>query len=273
MKEMDIEKSAYIHESIRYVEVIEHRKGIPAFREDIALVRALAILAVLSFHFWPTIFPSGYLGVDIFFVISGYLMIVVLERSAKMAPLQMFIDFYYKRPFGHKDISSTLLALNLKMVSIDGDYFEQINEETPFLHFWSLSVEMQFYLIAPIIFLCSKMRINDYHVGPLILIVILLASLKFRLESTPITAFYNPFTRLWQFLLGMLSSIFALKQEATEQNQKIEALAAIFFWPIFLVFLPFNSMNEKWMQIFVTVTAGLFMAIAPARWEFIDSQD
>ncbi|CAJ0949827.1 unnamed protein product, partial [Mesorhabditis belari] len=93
------------------------------FRDDVALLRALAILAVLGYHFWPKIFTLGFIGVDVFFVISGFLMMQMLEISSSNRP-------------------------------------DRGTEDLPLLHSWSLGVEMQFYLIAPFLFYISKIESN-----------------------------------------------------------------------------------------------------------------
>ncbi|CAJ0921319.1 unnamed protein product, partial [Mesorhabditis belari] len=276
--------------------IAQTRQNVSDFRQDIALLRALAILAVLGYHFWPSIFPEGFLGVDLFFVISGYLMIVVLDRS-KLIPHHMIVEFYYKRvkricplyylivfitgffamfvysaswaqQYFSYYLPSNLLTLNLRMVSTDGDYFEEGTVGIPFLHFWSLAVEMQFYIVAPIIFLCSKMQVEGYRCGWLIMLIILVISLKFRLEITPITAFYHPFARLWQFLIGMLASFWTeeitSKEIQQEQpNRKLKAIAVVSLVLTFVVFLPVQLLDPRLIQIFVTIMAGVFMKFAP----------
>ncbi|CAJ0587675.1 unnamed protein product, partial [Mesorhabditis spiculigera] len=150
------------------------------FREDIAFIRGLAILSVLGYHFWPEVFGLGFIGVDIFFVLSGYLIMTILaeDKSSLKAKL---INFYYKRikricplyymvlmaiviscffvysgvwlaQFFPYFMSVILMRLNLRLYASDGDYFAESTENLPFVHTWSLAVEMQFYLVAP--FLC-----------------------------------------------------------------------------------------------------------------------
>ncbi|GMT22230.1 hypothetical protein PFISCL1PPCAC_13527, partial [Pristionchus fissidentatus] len=111
-------------------------------------LRAWAVIAVVIFHFFPAVIPFGFLGVDVFFVLSGYLISLVLE--ARPFCLATYTNFYFKRlrrifPLAllpnvnnhETKRQSTLICIQL----------EQANDF--FTHYWSLSVEIQFYLLAP----------------------------------------------------------------------------------------------------------------------------
>ncbi|CAJ0946145.1 unnamed protein product, partial [Mesorhabditis belari] len=177
-KEIIVEEEKKIHSTI----------AVKEFREDIALLRALAILAVLGYHFWPTIFPLGFIGVDIFFVISGFLIMRILESLKNERLDRVFLSFYYRRvkrilPLYYLIvffIGFSMLFLytavwaqryfrfyfgaifffpNFQLQQAEGNYFSEATEKMPFLHSWSLGVEMQFYLVAPFLFYISKMEI------------------------------------------------------------------------------------------------------------------
>ncbi|CAI5452981.1 unnamed protein product [Caenorhabditis angaria] len=153
-------------------------------RSDLQGVRGLAILAVLCFHFFPTLFPNGYLGVDQFFVLSGFLMCMLLMKSEQSDKSKWLIvkTFYVRRlrrilPLyylvillsllflyiffpdtaiepNEKSASKSMLFLSNRLKTEEENYFEMLSYAVDiFTHTWSLSVEIQFYLLVPFIFL------------------------------------------------------------------------------------------------------------------------
>ncbi|MDR1861891.1 MAG: acyltransferase [Candidatus Ancillula sp.] len=161
----------------------------PGFRADIQAMRALAVIAVVLYHLWPDkLLTGGFTGVDIFFVISGYLMTLHIVKGLeaggfeKGKRLRFFANFYARRirrllPAAiftlllvlailvvllPKDyytqslttaqiIASALFVQNWKLAADKVDYLAQNNEATAVQHFWSLSVEEQFYFIWPLL--------------------------------------------------------------------------------------------------------------------------
>ncbi|CAD5218306.1 unnamed protein product [Bursaphelenchus okinawaensis] len=200
-------------------------------RLDLQGLRCIAIVAVLLFHIWPKRFPNGYLGVDMFFVLSGYLMYTIL--SAKPLNTVTITDFYYRRikriiptylfviimsltigfivftsrEYGYlvkESLTAATLTSNMLNLPENG-YFKINNEFTLFLHTWSLSVEFQFYLICPILFgtlscLSDKNKFN----GILFWLVVAVTSFAFQWYYTyerNISHMSLP-ARIWQFFFG-----------------------------------------------------------------------
>jgi len=189
-------------------------------------LRAVAVLGVLAFHFFPSAFPRGYLGVDIFFVISGFVItkkILIhnqqpkllrnfyLDRYKRLAPslLILFVvttililaftenitDFMREAFFGLLFISNFYYFMN-------SNYFSISSHNQTFLHLWSLGIEMQFYLFFPLLFTLRKK-----HQTKIILMILSLASISFFLLTAsfyPRLNFYSPFSRFWEFTLGAL---------------------------------------------------------------------
>ena len=203
----------------------ESFSSVTSFRNDIQGLRGLAILFVLIFHFFPSIFPKGYLGVDIFFVISGYLITSICLTKKNYS----YIEFIKKRiirlipailgtiifcvilslfvflpsdlnHFWDSVISSVFLVPNFYFL-LSGGYFGGINELKPLLHFWSLGVEIQFYIIYPLILFFIK---NQFKKNFLILILIiffisiLLNFFFINYNYDKINFFMLP-SRIWQF--------------------------------------------------------------------------
>ena len=151
-----------------------------SYRPDIDGLRALAVISVILFHINPNYMPSGFLGVDIFFVISGFLITSIIYREMAEETFT-FANFYNRRIKRILPIFFVVLIIGLLVVwwlflerdfhsitksaisavfflsnlyfSRDGGYFDISSEEKPFNHIWSLSVEEQFYFIFPLVLL------------------------------------------------------------------------------------------------------------------------
>jgi len=151
---------------------------VPAYRSDIDGLRAVAIVSVVAFHAFPTRFAGGFIGVDIFFVISGYLIGLNLFKEQEANGIQ-FIKFYQRRVlrifpalllvlftcliFGWfalladeyqllgKHVSFAGLFLSNFALMAESGYFDTAVESKPLLHLWSLGIEEQFYLVWPLL--------------------------------------------------------------------------------------------------------------------------
>jgi peptidoglycan/LPS O-acetylase OafA/YrhL len=201
------------------------------YRPDIDGLRALAITLVLIFHSFPETLRGGFIGVDIFFAISGYLITGILISSFKDGTFS-FKSFYSRRirrifPSLIVVLLSTyatgyllLFPIELKQLSkhiIGGSaffsnfllhseigYFDPAAENKPLLHLWSLSIEEQFYIALPVLlWVAYRQKFN------LLTILICLAVSSFYLnlittKSLPSNAFYSPLTRAWEFLSGSI---------------------------------------------------------------------
>jgi peptidoglycan/LPS O-acetylase OafA/YrhL len=202
-----------------------------AYRPDVDGMRAIAILAVLAFHARPNAAPGGFVGVDVFFVISGFLISRIILGELAEARFS-FLAFYGRRarrlfpaltavmaatwaagyciqlPYEFASLGRYLLAgaafaSNILTFSEIG-YFDAPAITKPLLHLWSLGVEEQFYLAVPLILFTLFLALR--RVGIAVAIgTLLIASFALNVgtvEKHASFAFYLPFTRLWEFLLG-----------------------------------------------------------------------
>lgn len=194
-------------------------------RSDIQVLRGIAVLAVVLYHLN---FPihSGFLGVDIFFVISGYVITGSILQS-KGSLKNVLINFYKKRirrlfptstyiilltlfatllflprvyisRYINDAVSSFFMISNFRFAYIGVDYLQDALETSPFLHFWSLAVEEQFYLLWPLTLLTLfRWKILYYFAIPSFFLVSAITPLLY-----PTAYFFFPTSRAWEFLVG-----------------------------------------------------------------------
>ncbi|GMR60862.1 hypothetical protein PMAYCL1PPCAC_31057, partial [Pristionchus mayeri] len=170
-------------------------------REDLQAIRGIAIIAVLAFHLLPTVFPNGYLGVDMFFVLSGFLMSTILCKAALTS--STILDFFMRRfkriiplyalmlcsvtvatvmIFTISDMDNFItdvkwalaIASNWQIVLRKVDYWTKVFDYQVLLHAWSLGVELQYYLIVPFIVLFRTKFLGG--LGRILLFVIIFVS-------------------------------------------------------------------------------------------------
>lgn len=205
------------------------------FRTDINGLRAYAVILVVLFHFKVLGFSAGFLGVDIFFVISGYLMskIIIeklnennftffdfyLSRALRIIPALFFLilfitilGWFIFIPEDFKNFSKdaryslTFLSNNLYYRQA-GDYFAANTHDKALLHTWSLSVEWQFYLVFPILLAIFHKLVKSQRLMGLFLILLFSISLLSSIIITPkdsIYAFFSLTTRAWELIAGGL---------------------------------------------------------------------
>jgi len=195
-------------------------------------LRGIAVLAVLIYHFFPSLASGGFLGVDLFFVVSGFVITNLLSRDGIDSP-KKYLEFFVNRLWrlypsllvvvlitwvsfsliwpdslsyllAESSLSSLLFYSNI-FYGLQGGYFDITTEILPLLHTWSLSVEWQFYLFFPLLF--SKPFFGKRY--PIVVIaVITCVSLYLCLElwgSRPTLNFYGIQSRIWQMGLGALT--------------------------------------------------------------------
>ena len=205
------------------------------YRKDIDGLRALAILPVVLYHYQLLYMPGGFVGVDIFFVISGYLITSLLQddirknrfsltwfyerRARRILPALFFVlvltscaAFFILLPADFKDYGRSIAAATAFSSNIyfwaTTDYFGRAAEYKPLLHTWSLAVEEQFYILFPPL-LYATSRWGRNHIVK-ILAALALASLAGSLllaYTHPKPGYYLPMGRAWELLIGSLLAV------------------------------------------------------------------
>lgn len=230
------------------------------YRSDIDGLRATAVLAVVLHHFWPALLPGGYVGVDVFFVISGYLITRIIGREIAQERFS-FARFYERRArrlfpalfamlaatalAGYAimlpgDFANTLRALlgtlsfsaNLVFWRSGSDYFGATDARiNPLLHTWSLAVEEQFYLLFPVLLILCHRFVRRSTVLVLALCAAAsLAAAVLLVRPNPTAAFYLTPFRGWELLAGCLLAVGAVppvRQRWLRESMVAAGLAAI----------------------------------------------
>jgi len=210
------------------------RNTVLKYRPDIDGMRCVAVLSVLIFHLSPNKMPGGFVGVDVFFVISGYLIsaIVFSEINASRFSVLGFYERRVRRIFpalfgmliavsavlsflllpgefttyAKSVIAATLSSSNFYFWLHSG-YFDSPTSN-PLLHTWSLAVEEQFYILFPI-FLVAIRQFFPTRLKPAVVVLffISLGASEWTVHSNATTAFYMPHTRAWELLMGTIISL------------------------------------------------------------------
>lgn len=200
-----------------------------AYRPDIDGLRAVAVLAVVIYHAFPKLLPGGFAGVDVFFVISGYLICGILLKGLAQNDFSLF-EFYVRRvnrifpalstmfvvtwlygwlmllPEEQRQLGRNMAAgagfvLNLLHFSQTDRYFGAV-ESDPLIHLWSLGIEEQFYLIWPLLLLATwKWRKAQLLIVATAIAASFISNVSL-VQSEPLAAFYLPSSRLWELALG-----------------------------------------------------------------------
>ncbi|MCC5810478.1 MAG: acyltransferase, partial [Ectothiorhodospiraceae bacterium] len=221
------------------------------YRPEIDGLRAIAVLAVILFHAGFSLFSGGYVGVDVFFVISGYLITTIIitdlergrfslrrfyeRRARRILPALFFVllccvpfAWVWMLPRQFMEFSQALVAVGLFASNIlfwrKSGYFAPAAEENPLLHTWSLAVEEQFYIGFPLLMLIAwRFGRNPifWTVAGLSLLSLMLAELGWR--NAPAANFYLLPTRAWEIGAGALCALW-LRERAVQARPLLSGL-------------------------------------------------
>lgn len=201
------------------------------YRPDIDGLRAVAVLSVVMFHAFPNWLKGGFVGVDVFFVISGYLISIIIFDGFNKGAFS-FSDFYARRikrifpallivlassfAFGwfvllsdeYKQLGKHVAAgagfVSNFVLWGEAGYFDNSAETKPLLHLWSLGVEEQFYLAWPVLLWFARKQVLNTFLMVLFFVVISFAVNIKMVGHEAVAAFYSPQTRFWELLSGSL---------------------------------------------------------------------
>jgi peptidoglycan/LPS O-acetylase OafA/YrhL len=227
----------------------------PKYRSDIDGLRAIAVLIVVGFHAFPLWLPGGFIGVDVFFVISGFLISTIIFQNIERNSFS-FIDFYSRRIrrifpallaifaccyvfgwftlFPHeymqlgKHIASGAGFISNFVLWSEAGYFDNTTITKPLLHLWSLGIEEQFYVLWPVIlWLAYKKRIKWLALTILIAVTSFLLNV-WLVYQDPIATFYSPATRIWELLIGALLADKRSSAYFNDLNKNLSTILSVF---------------------------------------------
>ena len=260
------------------------------YRPAIDGLRALAIVSVILFHFDRAVFGAGFIGVDVFFVISGYLITSILlsdmeagrfsiarfyqRRIARIFPVFFIVlsatiiagsMIYSAQDFaslGANAAAAALSLINMKLL-FQGTYFKISQDAQPLLHYWSLAVEEQFYVVFPLYLFCVTRLWRRALSINLLLSFISFAICVAVTRYNPTYAFYLFPTRAWELLLGSSLAIAEQRQISLDgQAGKFASWSGIAILATSLILIRDHNDFPGWIAFFPVAGTVLILATA-----------
>ena len=268
---------------------IDKKTGLAAatksdYRADIDGLRAVAVLAVVCFHSFPGVLSGGFAGVDVFFVISGFLITgIIIERGPEKF---RFAEFYFRRvrrifpalaiilaatfligwfllfagefsELGRQIAFGAAFAANFLFWKEAG-YFDTASALKPLLHLWSLGVEEQFYIFWPAaVYVGWKLGLR------LIQIILTVGLISFMMNvaqvyGDPVRAFYSPLTRFWELMMGAGLSVVGVKLNSSSAKNVGSIIGAMMIALSILMFTP-GTKFPGWAALGPTLGSALII--------------
>ncbi len=264
------------------------------YRPDIDGLRAVAVISVIVSHAFPRLLPGGFIGVDVFFVISGYLISSILIRDLKSGRFSI-LQFYRRRInrifpaliavllfillFGWFCLFRPEFAALGRHVSVAGvfaenfllwsqaGYFDAASESKPTLHLWSLAIEEQFYIFWPmILYLVHRWRLGFALVCSLFAVASFALNLH-EVGSSGAAAFYSPLGRSWELMLGSLLACLRVDRAALLQRfGSIRSCAGLVLIAVALVLVTPQTRFPGWWALAPAAGTLLLISGGESSW-------
>ena len=262
------------------------------YRPDIDGLRAVAVLAVVAFHAFPEAVRGGFIGVDIFFVISGFLITGIVARELDAGKFSL-ATFYARRvrrifpalivvlaavmvlgwlwmlPQAYRQLSSDAFAsaafsANIALMLQSG-YFDVEAAKRPLLHLWSLGIEEQFYLAWPLLLLlAARLRIGLIWVACALGLASFILNVAL-IDRDPVATFYLPFTRAWELLAGGVLACGWKKIDQGGLASNLRAGAGAVLIAFSAAILDPHRAFPGWWAV-LPVAGSVLVLSAPAAW-------
>ena len=273
-------------------------------RDDIEGLRAVAVLAVLLFHAGVARVAGGYIGVDVFFVVSGYLItsLLLVERtgggrislssfyarrirrilpvSALVAVTTLVAGWFWLEPIRVRGLTTDLLAVgsfssNLVFAHRGADYLQSALPPSALQHYWSLAVEEQFYMVWPVLVLVAclgvtgarMLRVRIGIVSTVVTVASFVACMRLMQTSQP-WAFFSPHTRAFELSIGALFAV--LPVAAARRMRAVDAAVAWIGFAVVLVCISSFGADTRfpgpWAIVPAVATAFVLRGGDATRW-------
>jgi peptidoglycan/LPS O-acetylase OafA/YrhL len=262
------------------------------YRPDVDGLRAIAVLLVMNFHAFPEAMPGGFIGVDIFFVISGFLITGIIARELDLKRFSL-VGFYVRRirrifpalivvlcatlvlgwlwmlPAAYAQLGSDVFAsaaffANIALLLQSG-YFDVESAKKPLLHLWSLGIEEQFYLVWPLLLmLATRVRLSIVAMASILGVGSFLLNVAL-IGSDPVATFYLPFTRAFELLAGavLARGWNGINQSGAASN--LRAVIGVGLIAVAAAVLDPHRAFPGWWAILPVAGAALLLS-APGAW-------
>jgi peptidoglycan/LPS O-acetylase OafA/YrhL len=262
------------------------------YRPDVDGLRAIAVLLVMNFHAFPEAMPGGFIGVDIFFVISGFLITGIIARELDLRRFSL-VGFYVRRirrifpalivvlcatlvlgwlwmlPAAYAQLGSDVFAsaaffANIALLLQSG-YFDVESAKKPLLHLWSLGIEEQFYLFWPLLLmLAARLRLSIVAMASILGVGSFLLNVAL-IGSDPVATFYLPFTRAFELLAGAVLARGWNRVSETGAASNLRAVIGVGLIAVAAAVLDPHRAFPGWWAI-LPVTGAALLLSAPDAW-------
>jgi peptidoglycan/LPS O-acetylase OafA/YrhL len=266
----------------------------PGYRPDIDGLRAIAVLSVLGFHAFPSLVRGGYVGVDLFFVISGFLISSIIFESLEAGRFS-YATFYARRikrifpalalvlcaclgfgwfalmpaeyqQLGKHIFTGATFVSNIALWRESG-YFDNTAATKPLLHLWSLGIEEQFYIFWPMLVGFAWKRRLGFLALTAIIGAASFAVNMLTAHADPTAAFYSPFSRFWELMIGgTLAYLVLHKQQYLPQKSNGWSIAGLLLVGAAILLFDKNDVFPGWRALLPTVGAFLIIGAGPHAW-------
>jgi len=294
-----VQPMSFLPNSITYshvqAHVEDHHLARPKYRRDIDGLRAIAVLSVVAFHAFPGKITGGFVGVDVFFVISGFLISTIIFENVENDRFS-YAEFYARRimrifpalilvmtasvTFGwfvlqageYKQLGKHVFAgagfISNFALWGEAGYFDNDAGDKPLLHLWSLGIEEQFYILWP-----SLLGIVSRRKPNAIIVTALIAVASFSIEvytikADPTSAFYSPLSRFWELMIGGILAYATLhKPHSIPQTSSWRSPVGLVLIVASVVALDITHYRfPGWWALFPTIGAFLLISAGPSAW-------
>jgi len=264
------------------------------YRPDIDGLRALAVLPVIGYHAFPQAFAGGFIGVDIFFVISGFLISGIIFNKLEQGRFSS-VEFYSRRirrifPALILVLLSCLIAgwfvltadelkqlgkhtaggagfISNFILQGESGYFDNAAEEKPLLHLWSLGIEEQFYICWPLLLGLVWKYKHNFLATTLFIAIASFATNIYLLKDSTVAAFYSPFSRFWELMAGGILAYHVLHQSRfLRRGQDAQSFAGLMLIILSVLFINDNRDFPGWWTLMPVAGAFLLISAGPLAW-------